>query len=97
MGTAVIRDTGSDRFSDMLFFDLCDEDTMDSRTALKRSEYATYHLSECSEEEKQAVLQIIAKMRQAAVARGDRATVEILDQIPLDAWPEEEDEEARGA
>ena len=82
--------------SDMLFFDLCDEDTMDSRTALKRSEYATYYLSECSEEEKQAVLEVIAEMRQAAEGRGDRATVEILDQIPLDAWPEDEDEETGG-
>lgn len=83
--------------SDMLFFDLCDEETMDSRTALKRSEYATYHLSECSEEEKQAVLEIIAEMRQEAVKRNDHASIEILDQIPLDAWREDEDEETDGA
>ena len=82
--------------SDMLFFDLCDEETMDSRTALKRSEYATYHLSECSEEEKQAVLEIIAEMRQEAVKRNDHASIEVLDQIPLDAW-REEDEETDGA
>ena len=70
---------------------------MDSRTALKRSEYATYHLSECSEEEKQAVLEIIAEMRQEAVKRNDHASIEILDQIPLDAWREDEDEETDGA
>ena len=69
---------------------------MDSRTALKRSEYATYHLSECSEEEKQAVLEIIAEMRQEAVKRNDHASIEVLDQIPLDAW-REEDEETDGA
>ena len=70
---------------------------MDSRTALKRSEYATYHLSECSEEEKQAVLEIIAEMRQEAVKRNDHASIEILDQIPLEAWREDEDEETDGA
>ena len=77
----------------LLFLALCDEEILDPDTAVKKSEYATYYLSECSEEEKQAVLEVIAEMRQAAVGRGDRATVEILDQIPLDAWPEDEDEE----
>ncbi len=70
---------------------------MDPDTAVKKLEYATYYLSECSEEEKQAVLDIIAVMRQEAVTRGDRASIEILDQIPLDAWFDEEDEEASGA
>lgn len=81
----------------MVFFALCDEDTMDPDTAVKKLEYATYYLSKCSEEEKQAVLDIIATMRQEAVARGDRASIETLDIIPQDAWPDEEDEETSGA
>ena len=81
----------------MLFFALCDEEIVDPDTAVKRLEYATYYLSECSEEEKHAVLEIIAEMRQRAVERGDRASIESLDQIPLDAWHEDEDEETDGA
>ena len=83
--------------ADILFFDLCDEETLDSRTALKRLEYINYHLSVCSEEEKQAVLEIIAEMRQEAVARGDRPSIEILDLIPENTWPGEDDAETSGA
>ena len=81
----------------MVFFALCGDETMDSRTANKKLDYATYYLSTCSEEEKQAVLDIIMVMRQEAAERGDRASIEILDQIPLEAWREDEDEETSGA
>ena len=69
---------------------------MDPDTAVKKLEYANYYLSECGEEEKQAVLDIIAEMRQEAVKRNDHASIEILDQIPLDAW-HKDDEETTGA
>ena len=59
---------------------------MDPDTAVKKLEYANYYLSECGEEEKQAVLDIIAEMRHDAVKIGNRALIDSLDQIPLDAW-----------
>ena len=80
-----------------MFFALCDEELMDPDTAVKKLEYANYYLSECGEEEKQAVLDIIAEMRQDAVKIGNRALIDSLDQIPLDAWHEDEDDETDGA
>ena len=80
----------------LLFLALCDEEILDPDTAANKLEYVTYYLSECSEEEKQAVLEIIAEMKQEAVKRGDRASIEILDMIPENTWPADEDEETSG-
>lgn len=81
----------------MVFFALCGDETMDSRTANKKLEYATYHLGTCSKEEKQAVVDIITDMRKEALERDDRASIEILDLILENTWSEEDNEETRGA
>ena len=80
----------------ILFLTLCDNETLDPDTATNNLEYVTHHLSGGSNEEKQAIQDTIAVMRQEAEKRGDRASIEILDLIPENTWPEEENEETGG-
>lgn len=74
------------------FLELSDDQSLDPELATQALEEIAFHLSHCSPEEKQALLEVLAEMRAAELESGPRIEMmDFLDSFPATFGLVEED------